>query len=53
MKSFHSQLITDLCAREEWDWPNLVNLKFANIGVQDAEWLEKKFEEEEVNSAIF
>ena len=42
-----------LYADEGWERPSLENLVFDVIGEQEAQWLERKFEEEEIRQAIF
>ena len=38
---------------EGWERPYLGNLAFEVIGEEEAKWLERKFEEEEVRQAVF
>eukprot|EP00268_Persea_americana_P025519 TRINITY_DN24876_c0_g1_i1.p1 TRINITY_DN24876_c0_g1~~TRINITY_DN24876_c0_g1_i1.p1 ORF type:complete len:195 (+),score=47.76 TRINITY_DN24876_c0_g1_i1:421-1005(+) len=42
-----------LYADEGWERSSLENLAFEVIGEQEAQWLERKFEEEEVFQAVF
>ena len=42
-----------LYADEGWERPSLYNIAFDVIGAQWAQWLERKFEEEEVRRAVF
>lgn len=42
-----------LYADEGWERPSLDNIAFDVIGAQWAQWLERKFEEEEVHQAVF
>ena len=36
-----------------WERPSLDNLEFAGIGDEKAQWIERKFEEEEIRQAVF
>ena len=36
-----------------WNRPSLDNLEFARLETEEAQWLERRFEEEEVRAAIF
>ena len=41
-----------LYAEERWDRPSLDNMGF-NVIWEEARWLERKFEEDEIHDAIF
>lgn len=38
---------------KEWQRPSLNNLAFDSIGEEEASWLEREFEEEEIREAVF
>lgn len=44
---------TALYKKEERERPLLNNLAFKSIGAENADWLERPFEEEEVRQAVF
>lgn len=47
------EYFVSLYSKDAWERPSLDNLEFAGIGDEKAQWLERKFEEEEVRQAIF
>ena len=49
IEDYFASLYTD----EGWERPTLDNMEFDVIGEDWAQWLERKFEEEEVRQAIF
>lgn len=44
---------SSLYSKENWNRPSLDNLEFARFEIEEAQWIERRFEEEEVRAAIF
>ena len=43
---------SSLYSNENWNRPALDNLEFARFETEEAQWLERRFQEEEVRAAI-
>lgn len=42
-----------LYTNEDWDRPSLDNIDFGNIREDNANWLEREFDEQDVRVAVF